>query len=39
MSNFYFLCITQPSNLGDLIINKMLVDELCRYGKVYVDAY
>lgn len=37
--NSYFLCATQPSNLGDLVINKMLVDELCRYGKVFVDAY
>ena len=37
--NFYFLCITQPTNLGDLVINKMLVDELCLYGRVYVDAY
>ncbi len=39
MKSFYFLCITQPTNLGDLVINKMLVDELCLYGKVYVDAY
>lgn len=39
MSNFYFLCITQPTNLGDLVINKMLIEELCRYGKVYIDAY
>lgn len=37
--NTYFLCATQPGNLGDLVINKMLVDELCLYGKVYVDAY
>ena len=37
--NSYFICATQPSNLGDLIINKMLIDELCRYGNVYVDAY
>lgn len=34
----YFLCITQPSNLGDLIINKMLVMELSQYGKVFVDC-
>lgn len=39
MRSFYFLCITQPTNLGDLVINKMLIEELCRYGKVYVDAY
>lgn len=37
--NSYFICATQPTNLGDLVINKMLVDELCRYGKVFVDAY
>lgn len=37
--NTYFLCITQPYNLGDLIINKMLIDELCKYGKVFVDIY
>lgn len=37
--NTYFLCITQPSNLGDLIINKMLIDELSKYGKVFVDCY
>lgn len=37
--NSFFICATQPSNVGDLIINKMLIDELCRYGKVFVDAY
>lgn len=37
--NFYFLCATQSSNVGDLLINKMLIDELCRYGYVYVDCY
>lgn len=37
--NSYFLCATQPTNVGDLIINKMLIDELCKYGKVYVDCY
>lgn len=37
--NTYFLCITQPYNLGDLVINKMLIDELCKYGYVYVDIY
>lgn len=36
--NSYFLCVTQPTNLGDLIINKMLVMELSRYGRVYVDC-
>lgn len=38
MVNSYFICVTQTSNLGDLMINKMLVDELCRYGKVFLDA-
>ena len=37
--NFYFLCATQATNLGDLVINKMLIDELCKYGYVYVDCY
>lgn len=36
--NSYFLCRTQYENLGDLIINKMLVDELCRHGKVFVNT-
>lgn len=36
--NFYFLCATQYSNLGDLVINKMLVEELCLHGKVFIDA-
>lgn len=36
--NSYFICATQYSNLGDLMINKMLIDELCKYGKVYIDA-
>lgn len=36
--NSYFLCITQPTNLGDLVINKMLVMELSKYGQVYVDC-
>ncbi len=35
--NSFFLLQTQFENLGDLIINKMLVDELCRYGNVYLD--
>ncbi|HIZ87537.1 MAG TPA: polysaccharide pyruvyl transferase family protein [Candidatus Coprenecus pullistercoris] len=37
--NAYFLCATQSSNLGDLLINKMLIDELCKYGFVFVDCY
>lgn len=39
MRNFYFICASSYDNLGDLIINKMLIDELCKYGRVYVDAY
>lgn len=34
----YFLVVTQHDNLGDLLINKMLIDELTKYGSVYVDA-
>lgn len=37
--NSYFLCATQPTNVGDLIINKMLIEELSKFGKVYVDCY
>ena len=37
--NTYFICATQYTNLGDLIINKMLVDELSKYGKIYLDDY
>lgn len=36
--NSFFSCKCQYENLGDLIINKMLVDELCRYGSVYIDT-
>lgn len=36
--NTYFKCSGQQENLGDLIINKMLVEEFCRFGKVYIDA-
>ena len=37
--NSYFLCVTQPTNAGDLVINRMLVEELSLYGKVFVDCY
>lgn len=37
--NSYFLCVTQPTNAGDLLINRMLIEELSIYGKVYVDCY
>lgn len=36
--NTYFLCLTQYVNVGDLLINKMLIDECCRYGYVYLDC-
>lgn len=36
--SFYFICSCQYDNLGDLVINKMLIDELSKYGIVYVDC-
>ena len=36
--NSYHFCRTQYENLGDLIINKMLIDELSLYGNVYLDV-
>ena len=36
--NTFFICATQSSNLGDLMINKSLIEELCNYGTVYIDA-
>lgn len=37
--NTFFVCATQTSNLGDLIINKKLIDELCEHGNVYIDVF
>ncbi len=37
--NIFFQCATQYDNLGDLVINKLLIDELCIHGTVYVDVY
>jgi hypothetical protein len=34
----YYLLATQHGNMGDLLINKMLIDELTKYGDVYVDC-
>lgn len=34
----YFLVATQHDNLGDLLINRMLIEEISKYGVVYVDA-
>lgn len=36
--NTYFLCKTQYVNVGDLLINKMLINEYSRFGKVYLDC-
>lgn len=33
----YYLVATQYTNLGDLLINKMLISELTKYGDVYLD--
>ncbi len=37
--NICFLMATSPSNVGDLIINKMLIDKLSEHFNVYVDSY
>lgn len=37
--NSYVICRTQYENLGDLIINKMLIDELSQYGTVFTDVF
>lgn len=37
--NILYFLVTQPSNLGDLIINKSYVDSLSKKGKVYIDDY
>lgn len=34
----YFLIATQHDNMGDLLINKMLIDELSTFAEVYVDS-
>ena len=36
--NSYFFCVTQPLNAGDLLINRLLVEELAQYGNVFVDC-
>src|SRR5690606_19192631 len=30
--------VTQYDNLGDLLINKCLVDELSKFGEVFIDS-
>lgn len=37
-NKIYYLLATQHDNMGDLLINKMLIDELSNYGDVYTDA-
>ena len=37
MVKSYYLTITQYENLGDLVINKMLLEEISRYSEVYLD--
>ena len=36
--DIYFLLATQHTNLGDLLINKMLIDEISKYGNIYLDS-
>ena len=38
MKKAVFLVATQYDNLGDLIINKGLIDELTKHVELYVDA-
>jgi len=33
-----FIVATQYTNVGDLLINKCLVDEISKYGEVYLDV-
>lgn len=37
--SIYYLCATQPYNLGDLVINKVLIKELSKYSNLYLDTY
>ena len=39
MFKIYVLVATQPNNLGDLLINRMLIAELLKHGTVYVDSF
>jgi len=39
MFKTYILVATQPNNLGDLLINRMLIAELLKHGTVYVDSF
>ena len=33
-----YIVATQYDNVGDLLINKCLIDELSLHGKVYLDT-
>ena len=35
----YYCAYTAKGNLGDLLITKYLIEELARYGDVYVDCH
>ena len=37
MSKTFYSAYTCKNNLGDLIINKMQIEEYSKYGEVYVD--
>ncbi|MDX1766550.1 MAG: polysaccharide pyruvyl transferase family protein [Arenibacter troitsensis] len=39
MKKAVYIVATQYDNLGDLIINKCLIDELTRYVDLYVDSH
>jgi len=36
--NTYYLCLAHYENAGDLLINKMLIEEIAKYGDVYLDC-
>ena len=37
MNKTFYSAYTCKNNLGDLIINKMQIEEYSKYGEVYVD--
>lgn len=38
MKKILYIVATQYDNMGDLLINKCLIDELAEYGEVYLDT-
>lgn len=38
MKKILYIVATQYDNMGDLLINKCLVDELAKFGEVYLDT-